>query len=98
MTTSRVELAAVVQPYRIRSYVKALGWLVLDYLILASSFLYVFVADAWPTQVLASLVVWISIARLFIIGHDACHGALFTRTRDQQDHRALGVSPLADTI
>jgi len=30
----------------------------------------------WPVKLAASLLIWVQIARLFIIGHDACHQSL----------------------
>jgi omega-6 fatty acid desaturase (delta-12 desaturase) len=47
----------------------------LDWLVLGVAIASLLVVEAWWVKVFASLVAALWIARLFVIGHDACHGS-----------------------
>ena len=50
-------------------------WFLLDWLVLGVAVASMLVVDSWWVTVFASLVAALWIARLFVIGHDACHGS-----------------------
>ena len=50
-------------------------WFLLDWLVFAVAIASLLVVESWWVRVFASLVGGLWIARLFVIGHDACHGS-----------------------
>ena len=50
-------------------------WFLLDWLVLGVAIASLLVVESWWIRVFASLVAALWIARLFVIGHDACHGS-----------------------
>lgn len=84
---SRKELREALLPFAAKSTGRGLRLVAFD----GAAFVIAILCVAGPTGLLikiaASLVVWIQIARLFIIGHDACHQSL---TANRRLNRALG--------
>jgi omega-6 fatty acid desaturase (delta-12 desaturase) len=67
---------ALLQPFAARrSITTPIIWFVLDWLVLAAAIGSLLVVDSWWVKIFASLVAALWIARLFVIGHDACHGS-----------------------
>src|ERR1700749_3878124 len=50
-------------------------WFFLDWLVLGVAIGSLLVVESWWVRVFASLIAALWIARLFVIGHDACHGS-----------------------
>ncbi len=63
-------------PYRKRSTALALGLFAGDVVLLAAGQALVVLGPGLPLKLLGAVLTWIGIVRLFLIGHDACHGAL----------------------
>lgn len=79
---SRRDLRAALLPFAGRSTPIALAWFFVDWaLFVGGSVVVVLVESLW-LKTIGAVVIWLAIARLFIIGHDACHQAL-------TDHRRL---------
>jgi omega-6 fatty acid desaturase (delta-12 desaturase) len=73
---SRFKFQKLLQPFTLdRVSVTPVLWFFLDWLVLAVAIASLLVVDAWWIKVFASLVAALWIARLFVIGHDACHGS-----------------------
>ena len=73
---SRFKFQKMLQPFTIeRSIATPVIWFLLDWLVLGVSIASLLVVEAWWVKVFASLVAALWIARLFVIGHDACHGS-----------------------
>ena len=73
---SRFKFQKMLQPYAVeRRIVAPIIWFLLDWLVLGVAIASLLVVEAWWIKVFASLVAAIWIARLFVIGHDACHGS-----------------------
>ncbi|HMK86585.1 MAG TPA: fatty acid desaturase [Steroidobacteraceae bacterium] len=76
---SRFKLQKLLQPFAAdRGIAAPILWFFLDWLVLGAAIATMLVVDSWWVTVFASLVAALWIARLFVIGHDACHGA-YTR-------------------
>jgi len=76
---SRFKFQKMLQPFTLdRGIATPLVWFFLDWLVLCAAIATLLIVDAWWVKVFASLVAALWIARLFVIGHDACHGA-YTR-------------------
>ena len=58
-----------------RGVVTPIIWFLLDWLVLGVAIASLLVVDSWWVKIFASLVAALWIARLFVIGHDACHGS-----------------------
>ena len=69
-------LRDALEPYRQRKTGTALALFALDVLIFAGGQALVAFASGLALKLLGSVVTWIGIVRLFLLGHDACHGAL----------------------
>src|SRR5271165_599584 len=75
-STSRFKFQKLLHPFTVnRGIATPLVWFFLDWLVLCVAIASLLVVDAWWVKVFASLVAALWIARLFVIGHDACHGA-----------------------
>ncbi|MEO8444823.1 MAG: hypothetical protein ABI567_07460, partial [Gammaproteobacteria bacterium] len=61
-------------PYRERSTAMALALFAGDLLLLAAGQVLVVAGPGLPLRLLGAVLTWIAIVRLFLIGHDACHG------------------------
>ncbi len=73
---SRFRFQKLLQPFtRERAIVVPILWFLLDWVVLGAAIASLLVVDPWWVKVFASLVAALWIARLFVIGHDACHGA-----------------------
>jgi omega-6 fatty acid desaturase (delta-12 desaturase) len=73
---SRFKFQKLLQPFTIeRGIATPIIWFLLDWLVLGVSIASLLFVEAWWVKVFASLVAALWIARLFVIGHDACHGS-----------------------
>src|SRR3984957_13909428 len=73
---SRFKFQKLLQPFTIeRGIATPIIWFLLDWLVLGISIASLLFVEAWWVKVFASLVASLWIARLFVIGHDACHGS-----------------------
>jgi omega-6 fatty acid desaturase (delta-12 desaturase) len=73
---SRFKFQKLLQPFALeRGIATPIVWFLLDWLVLGVAIASLLVVDAWWVKVFASLVAALWIARLFVIGHDACHGS-----------------------
>ncbi len=72
---NRKELRALLKPYEQKNNILALGLCLTDYLLLLIGE-YLVVTLPLILKPFASFIVFIAIVRLFVLGHDACHGAL----------------------
>jgi acyl-lipid omega-6 desaturase (Delta-12 desaturase) len=77
---SRKELRTALLAFNKKSAATALGILLLDYLILIGGIAAVALSTPWWVKTTSAIVIGLQIARLFIIGHDACHQS-FTEHR-----------------
>ncbi len=78
---SRVTQRKRVRSFRQSSNLKATGLCVLDIGLFAAALAAVVTIPNEFAKVMASFVVGLQIARLFVLGHDACHQSLFTNRR-----------------
>src|ERR1700737_2372171 len=73
---SRFKFQKLLQPFTIeRGIATPIIWFLLDWLVLGVSIASLLVVETWWGKVFASLVAALWIARLFVVGHDACHGS-----------------------
>jgi omega-6 fatty acid desaturase (delta-12 desaturase) len=73
---SRFRFQKLLQPFTLqRGIVTPIIWFFLDWFVFLCAIASLLVVDSWWIRVFASLVAGLWIARLFVIGHDACHGA-----------------------
>ena len=73
---SRLKFQKLLQPLPVRrAIVGPVISFFLDWLVLGAAIASLLVVEAWWVKVFASLVAALWIARLFVIGHDACHGS-----------------------
>ncbi len=73
---SRFKFQKLLQPFAAtRGVATPIIWFLLDWLVLGVAIASLFVVDSWWVKIFASLVAALWIARLFVIGHDACHGS-----------------------
>src|SRR5260370_37235852 len=73
---SRFKFQKLLQPFAVdRASAAPIIWFFLDWLVLGVAIASLLVVEAWGVKVFASLVAALWIARLFVIGHDACHGS-----------------------
>jgi acyl-lipid omega-6 desaturase (Delta-12 desaturase) len=73
---SRFRFQKLLQPFTLqRGIAMPIIWFFLDWLVLGVAIASLLVVDSWWVRVFASLVAALWIARLFVIGHDACHGS-----------------------
>ena len=73
---SRFRFQKLLQPFAVKPGVVApVIWFLLDWLVLGVAIGSLLVVESWWIKVFASLVAALWIARLFVIGHDACHGS-----------------------
>ena len=74
--TVRRKFTKLLQPFAGQRAIAApIIWFVLDWLVLGIAIASLLIVEAWWVKVFASLVAAVWIARLFVIGHDACHGS-----------------------
>jgi hypothetical protein len=73
---SRKELRTALLAFSEKSTATALRLIVVDYALFVAGVALVAAPTHWLVKLAASLLVWVQIARLFIIGHDACHQSL----------------------
>src|SRR3981189_3458800 len=72
---SRFKLQKLLQPFTIeRGVATPIIWFLLDWLVLGVSIASLLFVEAWWVKVFASLVGALWGARLFVIGHEPCHG------------------------
>src|SRR5690606_21042941 len=62
-------------PYREKNLAIALALLVGDLVLFGAGQALVLTANGLPGLVGGALLTWVAIVRLFLIGHDACHGS-----------------------
>jgi len=73
---SRFTFQKLLQPFAVdRASAAPVVWFFLDWLVLGAAIGSLLVVEGWWVKVFASLVAALWIARLFVIGHDACHGS-----------------------
>src|ERR1700737_1980935 len=73
---SRFTFQKLLQPFTVeRGIATPIIWFLLDWLVLGVSIASLLFVETWWVKVFASLVAALWIARLFVIGHDACHGS-----------------------
>src|SRR5450759_931825 len=73
---SRFKLQKLLQPFTTtRGFATPIVWFLLDWLVFIVAIASVLVVESLCVKVFASLVAALWIARLFVIGHDACHGS-----------------------
>ena len=73
---SRFKFQKMLQPFTIeRGIATPIIWFLLDWLVLGVAIASLLFVEPWWVKVFASLVAALWIARLFVIGHDACHGS-----------------------
>jgi acyl-lipid omega-6 desaturase (Delta-12 desaturase) len=73
---SRFRFQKLLQPFAVKPGVATpVIWFLLDWLVLGVAIASLLVVESWWVKVFASLVAALWIARLFVIGHDACHGS-----------------------
>jgi len=73
---SRFKFQKLLQPFTTdRAIAAPIVWVLLDWLVLGVAISSLLVVEAWWIKGFASLVAAVWIARLFVIGHDACHGS-----------------------
>ena len=70
-----------VEPFRQKRNVHAVLLLTSDYAAFAAGQYLAIAAGSGWLQVLGTVITWVSITRLFLIGHDACHEALVSNLR-----------------
>ena len=72
----RRKFTKLLQPFAVEpGIVTPVIWFFLDWLVLGVAIASLLIVDAWWIKVLTSMVAGLWIARLFVIGHDACHGS-----------------------
>jgi omega-6 fatty acid desaturase (delta-12 desaturase) len=73
---SRFKFQRLLQPFTVdRDIVAPILWFLLDWVVMGTAIATLLVAESLWIKVFASLVAALWIARLFVIGHDACHGS-----------------------
>ncbi len=73
---SRFTFQKLLQPFAVdRVSAAPIIWFFLDWLVLGVAIASLLVVEAWWVKAFDSLVAGLWIARLFVIGHDACHGS-----------------------
>src|ERR1700676_1029693 len=73
---SRFKFQKLLQPFTIeRGIATPIIWFFVGWLVVGISIASLLFVEAWWVKVFASLVAALWIARLFVIGHDACHGS-----------------------
>lgn len=73
---SRFRFQKLLQPFTLqRGIATPITWFFLDWLVFGTAIASLLVVESWWIRVFASLVAALWIARLFVIGHDACHGS-----------------------
>ncbi len=73
---SRFKFQRLLHPFTLdREIVAPILWFLLDWLVMGTAIATLLVAESLWIKVFASLVAALWIARLFVIGHDACHGS-----------------------
>jgi len=76
---SRKALREALVPFSAKSTATALTLIVVDYTLFFAGIALVAANSHVLVKAAASLLIWVQIARLFIIGHDACHQSLTAR-------------------
>jgi acyl-lipid omega-6 desaturase (Delta-12 desaturase) len=73
---SRFRFQKLLAPFALQKSVTIpIVWFFLDWVVLAAAIGSLLIVDSWWVRVFSSLVAALWIARLFVIGHDACHGS-----------------------
>jgi omega-6 fatty acid desaturase (delta-12 desaturase) len=73
---SRRTWRTMLQPFAAkRAIATPFLWFLLDWLVLGAAIASLLIVDFLAVKIFASLVAALWIARLFVIGHDACHGS-----------------------
>jgi omega-6 fatty acid desaturase (delta-12 desaturase) len=81
-STSRRRFRTLLQPFAAsRRIATPIIWFFLDWFVLIAAIATMLVVDSIWVRIFASLVAALWIARLFVIGHDACHGSYTPRKR-----------------
>lgn len=81
-STSRRRFRTLLQPFATtRRIATPIIWFFLDWFVLVAAIATMLVVDSIWVRIFASLVAALWIARLFVIGHDACHGSYTPRKR-----------------
>jgi acyl-lipid omega-6 desaturase (Delta-12 desaturase) len=73
---SRKELRQALLPFSQKCTATALRLIAVDYTLFFLGLCLIAAPTHWLVKLAASILVWVQIARLFIIGHDACHQSL----------------------
>lgn len=77
---NRKELRELLKPYEVKDDALALRLCLTDYLLFFAG-QYGVVAMPLLLKPFASIIVYVAIVRLFLLGHDACHGCLTSSRR-----------------
>ena len=73
---SRFRFQRLLAPFAQRkSVITPIVWFFLDWFVFAATIATMLIVESWWVRVFAALVGGLWIARLFVIGHDACHGS-----------------------
>lgn len=73
---SRFRFQKLLQPFTLeRGIATPVVWFVLDWVVFAAAIASLLVVESWWVRIFVALVAGLWIARLFVIGHDACHGS-----------------------
>lgn len=92
---SRKALRAALLPFTAKSTAKALRLIALDYALFIAGLALVVAPTHWALKLAAALLLWVQMARLFIIGHDACHQSL---TANRSLNKWLGRAVFLPTL
>ena len=74
--SGRRKFTKLLQPFAVDpGIVTPVIWFFLDWLVLGVAIASLLIVESWWIKMLTSMVAALWIARLFVIGHDACHGS-----------------------
>ncbi len=78
---TRKELRSALLAFGEKRTATALRLIAVDYALFFAALIAIVATSHWAVKLAASLLIWVQIARLFIIGHDACHQSLTAHRR-----------------
>lgn len=81
MKRTRRQVVDRIRPVRTAGWVRSAGLLTVDLAVYAGLWTALLLTGPWWWKVPLACFVAVAIARLFLIGHDACHGAFFPGSR-----------------
>jgi omega-6 fatty acid desaturase (delta-12 desaturase) len=75
-TSVRRKFTKLLQPFTVeRGIVAPVVWFFLDWVVLGCAIASLLIVESWWIKIFTALLAGLWIARLFVIGHDACHGS-----------------------